>query len=200
MTSLRLDHYANTLRPFFDPLETVNELFILPGPHALGRNFNYRLGALKKSYNLDVPNATRIRKAGVSTAASKLDVQQINLLAKQMAHSSQTASRWYQMKSLPTDSVEAYRMIQRIRTGDQPQEQQEDSDTSDSDPEQGPKRMKWTCEQKVVADYFSGTIAAGQSASREVCRLCSKANLCLAGIEAKKIQDKVSTMIRQKRQ
>ena len=85
---LRLDHYANTLRPLFDPLETVNELFILPGPHALGRNFSYRLGALNKSYNLDVPNATRIRKAGVSTAALKLDVQQINLLAKQMAHSS----------------------------------------------------------------------------------------------------------------
>ena len=143
----------------------------------------------------------RIRKAGVSTAASKLDVQQINLLAKEMAHSSQMANRLYQMKSLPTDSVEAYRTIQHIRTGDQPQEQQEDSDTSDSDPEEGPKGMKWTCEQeKAVADYFSGIIAAGRSASREVCRLCSKANPCLAGIEAKKIQDKVRTMVRQNKQ
>ena len=126
---------------------------------------------LSKYYDLELPTATRVRKAGASTAASTMDRQGVNLLAKQMAHSTQTAERWYQMRATDADSVDAFKKIQRLRThGTDPAPTAPDSgeqqNNDDGDEEGRGGRIKWTPEQvKVISDFFAGTIQAGQHAS-----------------------------------
>ena len=76
------------------------ELFILPGPYPLRESFNWRLKLLSNCYQLNVPTSNRVLT---------LDAQMVKL--KHMAHSSQIAERWYQMKNTAQDLVDAYRTI-----------------------------------------------------------------------------------------
>ena len=85
-----------------DPTRSLEELFILPGPYPLGESFNCRLKLLSNCYQLNVPTSNRVLT---------LDVQMVKLMDKHMAHSSQIAERWYQMKDTAQDLVNAYRTI-----------------------------------------------------------------------------------------
>ena len=187
----RLHDYVSTLRPLMDPTGSLEELFILPGPTPFGESFNQRLTLLNKHYQLNLPTCTRVRKAGASTAASTLDRQGVNLMAKQMAHSTMTAERWYQMKDTTEDSICAFKTIQKLRVKDKPQPE-EDGDKSSG-------RMKWSDEQtELVRSYFKDVIKAEGRAMITSCELCAKSHPLLHNIPPQKIQDKVKTLIRQK--
>ena len=72
---------------------------------------------LSNCYQLNPPTSNR---------ASTLHAQMVMLMDKHnMAHSNQTAERWYQMKDTAQDSVDAYRTIQNVRRKSQPQQQVE---------------------------------------------------------------------------
>lgn len=198
MDKTRLDDYVTLLRPLMDLTGHLQELFILPGPSPLGESFNRRLKMLSSYYDLNLPTSNRVRKAGASTAASTLDAQGVKLMAKQMAHSSQTAERWYQMKETAQDSIDAFRTMQNIRKKSKPQQHGEE----EQDYREGERscQMKWTPEQEeVVSKFFAAVIIAEEHAPTSMCEACARFSPLLHNVPAKKIQDKVKTIIRQRR-
>ena len=192
----RLEGYVRTLRPLLDPTESLPELFVVPGPARLS-NLSWRLKRLGDEYGLTLPTTTRIRKAGASTAASTLDAQGVRLLAKQMAHSTQTAERWYQLKDTASDSVQAFRTIQTVRSTGRvkPRAVAEEEQLQE---EPSSRRMKWTAvQEEAVRDFFSASIEASQAPSINLCEVCAQSHPSLQDVPPLKIRDKVKTILRQ---
>ena len=157
-----------------DPMENIPELFGVPSlliwqPTSTG---DWRSSVtFTSSYYQKQPDVEG-QKAGVSTAASTLEAQWVRLLAKQMAHGIQTAECWYQLKDMASNSVEAFRMIQSIRSRRGKLQQ-----TVEEEPSSGGTRMKWMpVKEQAVRDSFSASIEAGHLISTNLCKgkVCSK--------------------------
>ena len=172
----RLEEYVNHLRKQVDPMNHVENLFVYPGEQPI-TNLTNRLQPLARHYGHMVPTATTIRKAAATKGAKELSYGEMATLSKQMSHSTETSQRYYQALSSDKQALEAYHTIQRMQHDHTTKKRQAFSDE----------------EEKLIKDYYSGSIKRGKTPALHVCKDFAKYEHTTRS--AKQVQDKVRTII-----
>lgn len=89
--------YVDVVRPFIDPDNTCSNLFVRWGPKKLTQISN-RVKSVDKTYGVDAPTATRVRKLGSTAAALQCSSSdEVKLITQQMSHTAAVHQEYYEM-------------------------------------------------------------------------------------------------------
>ena len=180
----RLDQYVNLLQPLVDPMGTLPNLFLYPGPITIATNLGYRMKKLGDAYGDPVPSSTAVRKAATTAASATLvDSEEMTKVVRQMSHSRDTSRRYYQLDQGTADAVDAYRQVSAML-----------EDKEQSPPKKQLKQKFTPEEEEEISAHFSDTISVGGRASRSACREFLMVAKVVKDRADKSIQDKVRSL------
>ena len=186
----RLKLYFKHVRPqLAEAGNDIENLFILPGSQRVNKFGNLER-FLSRTLNMPVPTSTRARKIGATCSARSLDYQTHNLVTKQMSHQPDVSRKYYEAVHGAQDTAFAFQAMEHLRT-------------SGSAPPSKPNwevqtlnttGCRWTpASTALVETQYSSYIKRGKTPGLGQCM-----NLALDKTP-KQIQDKVRTLIRQRR-
>ena len=128
-------------------------LFLLSGGRPISK-LSSRLKSVGLRYNLDLPNASRVRKIGATSVALNLDDKEARLVTRQMSHSVATNAAYYQAIVGEQHAADAYRSMAELREGKGTQLSHTPKTPQDS-PSPSPRRRLFTeSETALVRTYF----------------------------------------------
>ena len=82
-----LQTYIEAVRPQLDPQGTLDNVFLQGAPPSKVTNLQHLIRHLQKKYNIEIPTATKFRKAVASQAVKSFKDKEVATLAKTMSHS-----------------------------------------------------------------------------------------------------------------
>lgn len=111
----RLKLYVQYIRPqLVEPGHDVNFLFILPGSRKIEKIGNIEK-FLERHIKVSVPTSTMARKIGATCAVKNLDYNDHTLINKQMSHSAEVSSKYYEAIRGPRDAAQAFKTMESLR-------------------------------------------------------------------------------------
>ena len=174
----KIDMYVRFIRPLMDPFGKSKKLVVLPGDKEVV--VNRLLRKLSTRYQVEVPTATKVRKAISTAATSECSEQEIATLSKQLSHSMSTHKRYYEQTKAKKGAAEAYKITQSLKTSAVPSK---------------PQRRRFTeAEVTQIEAFFQTEIEAGKKATLQRCREFLQVNPM--DRTPKHIQDKVANIIK----
>ena len=127
---------------------------------------------------MDIPTATRLRKAVATEAAKKLDSPGVRLLSRQMSHSVETHRKSYEQLKTAVGAAQAHKLVGGL-VGKPPLQ-----------------RRGYTHREEIeIGCYFAENIANKKSIKLQEARDFLKINPLIKR-SAKQIQDKVAATIK----
>ena len=111
----RVDAYVRHVRPQIDPTEAYDTVLLLPGCKPV-KHLSNLTKLLEKEYKIEVPTATKIRKAVARQVSQECDETTVNKVAASMSHSIQTHRRYYQSLQTEADAADVHKIVKRLRS------------------------------------------------------------------------------------
>lgn len=196
----KVQGYATQLRPLLcasAPGEEPDKLLLLPGGDPIHHMANLLKG-LETKYQVKVPTATLVRKAGATATARKVGGETGVLIRQQLSHSWETDLRFYQALRGDRDAATALSTMEELReagnTSPAPQQSTSREPDAATPPAPPAGRRRFTpAKEKLVKTYFMDTIRRKESASRAQCKAFLQAHPMQRTL--KQIQDKVRNLL-----
>lgn len=199
----RLRLYFRHIRPLLvEQGHDIPNLFILPGSQKICKFSNLET-FLKRHLMVDIPSSTKARKIGATCAARALDYQTNTLVTKQMSHNPDVSRRYYEAVHGSSDAAFAFQQMEALRKGEPTSRMRVTSlecasmskpyTSHDVDDTTVPSNRWPLKDTAFIKSKFAKRLQELKTPSLFECE-----DLGL-NKSAKQIQDKVRTLIRQKR-
>ena len=184
----KLNQYVEAIRPHADQSGKCPYLFVLCGSKQL-KNLQGLLNKLGKYYGFTTPTATRVRKIGATSVCNAFgDGPEKTRVSKQMSHSMQTHSRYYEATRGAKNAAQAFQTMEKLRTGST-------KETKKGETSSVKKRHRFSAEdEKLVREFFQPAIAQKATPSIGLCGEFLKEHTM--DRTPQQIQDKVKSIIK----
>ena len=167
----RLGQYIHLVQPLQDPQGVSKNLFVPSGACPITK-LSTKLKNLGTKYGLNLPNASHVRKIGVTAMALNLgDLTKAHLVTRNMSHSLNTSAEYYQAIVGDSHAAEAFEAMSQLRHESDTKIKTSDSPSSLATPQKAQQRRLYSeLETVAVAKYFAGYIEKGIAASLADCK------------------------------
>ena len=188
-----LEDYVSKIRP-----EIGGGPYLLLLPTEQGSTKVERMGPLyrllERRYGVEVPPATKVRKAVSTLGARALEDGDVRLLARKMSHRLDTHRRHYQKTDTVAGAAKAHQIVKSLAGGSS-------SSTTTINPKIKQTRIQYSNKEVVeITAHFSRAIAAQQSISLGEAREFLQSKGKWMRRQPKQIQDKVSSVIKKNKE